>query len=86
MRFLADMGVAGGVVEWLRANEHDAVHLRERGLARLPDEQVLELAFAESRILLTFDLDFGEMCSRELSSLLRTSGTASGSCHLASAE
>ena len=29
MRFLADMGVAMRVVEWLRSQGHDAVHLRE---------------------------------------------------------
>jgi len=31
MRFLADMGVAIGVVNWLRQNGHDAKHLREEG-------------------------------------------------------
>jgi predicted nuclease of predicted toxin-antitoxin system len=29
MRFLADMGVSWQVVEWLRDNGHDAVHLRD---------------------------------------------------------
>jgi predicted nuclease of predicted toxin-antitoxin system len=31
MRFLADMGVSERVVEWLRTNGHDAVHLRDEG-------------------------------------------------------
>ena len=61
MRFLADMGVSGRVVEWLRAVGHDALHLREQGLHRLPDEAVFAKAAAEKRILLTFDLDFGEI-------------------------
>ena len=29
MRFLADMGVSSGVVEWLRNHGHDAKHLRD---------------------------------------------------------
>ena len=61
MRFLADMGVDVRVVEWLRGQGHDAVHLREEGLHRAPDEQVFAKALAEERIVLTFDLDFGEI-------------------------
>jgi predicted nuclease of predicted toxin-antitoxin system len=61
VRFLADMGVAQSVVEKLRAGGHDTVHLREQRLQRYADEQVLAKAEAEKRILLTFDLDFGEL-------------------------
>lgn len=61
MRFLADMGVSMRVVEWLRAEGHDAAHLREGGLQRLPNGDIFEKADAEKRILLTFDLDFGEI-------------------------
>jgi len=61
MRFLADMGVADRVVRWLRAEGHEAVHLREQNLHRLPDAAIFEKAYSEKRILLTFDLDFGEI-------------------------
>jgi predicted nuclease of predicted toxin-antitoxin system len=61
VRFLADAGVAGRVVEWLRERGHDAVHLREQHLQRLPDLEVFAKAAAEKRVLLTFDLDFGEI-------------------------
>ncbi len=61
MRFLADMGVPGGVVVKLRQGGHDAVHLREQGLQRLPDEEIFQKAVAENRVLLTFDLDFSEI-------------------------
>lgn len=61
MRFLADMGVSIRVVEWLRAEGHDAAHLREEGLQRLPNGDIFVKADAEGRILLTFDLDFGEI-------------------------
>ena len=61
MRFLADMGISPGIVLWLRVNEHDAVHLHEEGLGRLPDIEILEKARIENRIVLTHDLDFGEL-------------------------
>lgn len=61
MRFLADMGVSQRVVEWLRANGHDALHLRDEGLQRLPNGEIFQKAAREQRIVLTFDLDFGEI-------------------------
>jgi len=61
MRFLADMGVSIRVVEWLRSNGHDAKHLREEGLHRMPNGEIFTKAFHENRIIITFDLDFGEI-------------------------
>lgn len=61
MRFLADMGVSLQVVEWLRTQGHDAVHLRDEGLQRLPNGEIFQKAGTEQRIVLTFDLDFGEI-------------------------
>ena len=61
MRFLADMGVSLTTVEALRAANHDAVHLRDEGLIRLPDPDIVRKALAEGRIVLTFDLDFGDI-------------------------
>jgi predicted nuclease of predicted toxin-antitoxin system len=61
MRFLGDMGVSWRVIEWLRASDHDAVHLRDQGLQRLPNGDIFQKGVAEQRIVLTFDLDFGEI-------------------------
>jgi predicted nuclease of predicted toxin-antitoxin system len=61
MRFLADMGVAMRVVEWLREQGHNVAHLRDENLQRMPDLDVFRKAAIEGRILLTFDLDFGEI-------------------------
>jgi predicted nuclease of predicted toxin-antitoxin system len=61
MRFLADMGVSQQVVEWLRTKGHDAIHLRDEGLQRLPNGEIFQKAGREQRIVLTFDLDFGEI-------------------------
>ena len=49
------------IVQWLRDKGHDAIHLREQNLHRLPNGLIFEKAHTEKRILLTFDLDFGEI-------------------------
>ncbi|MEN6427020.1 MAG: DUF5615 family PIN-like protein [Phycisphaerales bacterium] len=61
MRFLADMGVAQRVVQWLRVEGHDVVHLRDEGLQRMPNGEIFKKAASEARVILTFDLDFGEI-------------------------
>jgi predicted nuclease of predicted toxin-antitoxin system len=61
MRFLLDMGVSRMIQLWLGSQEHDAVHLRELGLKRISDEEIFEKAAIENRIIMTWDLDFGEI-------------------------
>jgi len=61
MRFLADMGLARSTVAFLRAGGHDAVHLRDQGLQRLEDADIIEKARAEGRVILTHDLDFSRI-------------------------
>lgn len=61
MRFLADVGISISTAEMLRAFRHDVSHLSEQGLHRLPDDQILALARREDRVILTFDLDFGDL-------------------------
>lgn len=62
-RFLADMGVSSRIVDWLRQQGFDIVHLRDEGLQRLPDELIFQKAIQENRTVITFDLDFGEIAS-----------------------
>ena len=61
MRFLADMGISPRTVAFLRGLGHDAVHLEEQNLGRLPDSDILQKARDEDRVLLTHDLDFGQL-------------------------
>ncbi|MEN6349879.1 MAG: DUF5615 family PIN-like protein [Syntrophomonas sp.] len=67
-KFLADMGISQNTISWLKQQGYDAIHLRDEGLHRLPDSEVLNKACSEGRILLTMDLDFGYLVaiSREL--------------------
>jgi len=61
MRFLTDMGISPKTVSSLQSLGHDAVHLHDEGLDRLPDSAILQKARDEQRVLLTHDLDFGEL-------------------------
>ena len=63
MRFLADMGVDTRVVDWPRREGHDANHLREEALHRMPNGDIFTKAIVEDRVILTFDLDFGEIAA-----------------------
>jgi predicted nuclease of predicted toxin-antitoxin system len=61
MRFLADMGISQVVVAWLQAQGHEATHLRDEGLHRLENGEIVTKAFREPRVILTWDLDFTEI-------------------------
>lgn len=61
MRFLADMGISPQSVAFLQGLGQDAEHLHAQGLDRLDDSAILAKAREEGRILLTHDLDFGEL-------------------------
>ena len=64
MRFLVDECTGPAVAKWLRALDHDVFSVYEdvRGLS---DDEVIVLAYAENRILITNDKDFGEKIFRE---------------------
>lgn len=49
------------MVQFLRSKGHDVVHLLDQGLERLSDHDIFAKAIHEKRIVLTFDLDFGEI-------------------------
>lgn len=59
-RFLADENIPRRAVQALRNTGHDVLAIGEVAPGT-PDEQVLAMARSESRILLTFDRDVGEL-------------------------
>ena len=61
MRLLLDMGISVGVADVLRSHGCDVAHLQERGLDTLADPEILKLAIAEKRIIVTHDLDFTDL-------------------------
>lgn len=60
MKWLADENVPATSVRLLREAGWDVAHVREHH-AGISDAEVLALAVRESRALLTFDRDFGEL-------------------------
>ena len=69
MKFLADMGISPGAIAFLQRLGYDAIHLHEQGLDRLSDQEILTKARLEARIVLTHDLDFGELMAASGASL-----------------
>ena len=63
MRFLADECCDAGLVDALRNDGYDVLYAVE-SLCGATDEALLRRAFAESRILLTEDKDFGDLVYR----------------------
>jgi predicted nuclease of predicted toxin-antitoxin system len=61
MKFLIDNALSPRVADGLRAAGHDAIHLRDIGLAAASDEALFELAAVENRIIVSADTDFGTL-------------------------
>ena len=61
MRFLVDQDVYALSVEWLRELGHDVVTVKEIGMERAEDEELLSNAKENSRIFVTRDKDFGTL-------------------------
>lgn len=64
MRFLVDESTGPRVAAWLVSQGHDVVSIYDsaRGAA---DENIVQMAFTEDRILITNDKDFGEKVYRD---------------------
>ncbi len=61
MKFLANMGISPDSVAFLQSVGYRAIHLEQEGLGRLSDSQILAKAYAEGYVVLTHDLDFGDL-------------------------
>jgi predicted nuclease of predicted toxin-antitoxin system len=59
MRFLIDNALSPVVAEGLRQANHDAIHVRDLGLAAADDETIFEHADRDQRVIVSADTDFG---------------------------
>jgi len=64
MRFLVDECTGPAVARWLRQRQHDVFSVYEEARG-MDDDEIIQKAFAENRILITNDKDFGEKVYRE---------------------
>ena len=63
LKFLVDACVDVRLTHWLRSQGYAARHLREENLQKLPNGQIFIKAMAEDRVVITHDLDFGEIAA-----------------------
>jgi predicted nuclease of predicted toxin-antitoxin system len=61
MKFLLDMGISPTVGAFLKEQGYESVHLIDEGLDELEDSQILQKARLTHSVLLTHDLDFGDL-------------------------
>jgi predicted nuclease of predicted toxin-antitoxin system len=61
MKFLLDMPVSALLLDVLSKYGHEGVHASHIGKATATDEELLEIARKEDRIIITADLDFPQL-------------------------
>jgi len=66
MKFLLDMPVSFLLLDVLQAHGHVGVHAYQIGKDRAPDDELLEIARRENRVIITADLDFPRLMALSL--------------------
>lgn len=64
MRFLLDNNLSPKLAVALSRAGHDALHVRDIGLAGASDETIIGRARADERVLISADSDFGTLLAR----------------------
>jgi len=65
MRFMLDESAEVKIGAALETDEHDVKIVQRDFAVGLPDREILRLAYAEQRILITNDRDFGDLVFRQ---------------------
>ncbi len=60
LKILIEVGVGKAVENWLKNAGYDVLALRDID-PKMPDDEILDIAAREKRLLITMDKDFGEL-------------------------
>ena len=60
MKFLLDNMLSPWLAQRLRYIEYDAIHVRDIGMRRADDREVMRVATEQDRVLMTVDRDFAQ--------------------------
>jgi len=61
MKFLIDIGLSPKTVSFLQNIGYGATRINELGMARAKDKEILEYAAENDMVVITADLDFGDI-------------------------
>jgi len=61
MKFLVDMALSPKTVNFLRNLKYEAIRVNELGMSKSKDREILEYAAKNEMVLMTADLDFGNI-------------------------
>jgi len=61
MRSLLNMNLPGRLCNALEAAGHEAVHVRDLGMAESSDDEITRRAVRDDAVILTHDLDYGAL-------------------------
>jgi len=61
LKFLLNANISYETADFLNSLGHRAKTVAQFGLGKAEDEKIVEKAIEEERIIITFDLDFGEI-------------------------
>jgi len=64
MKFLTDVNASGALALWLIRKNHDVLKVSEKN-PRMTDDEILNWALSENRVIVTTDKDFEEMIWRQ---------------------
>lgn len=64
MRFLIDANLSPKIANLLKDKGHDAVHVLDINFHKATDQEIIELAVSEDRVIITSDHDFSRILSQ----------------------
>jgi predicted nuclease of predicted toxin-antitoxin system len=61
VKFLIDQNLSPRIAELLTKSGHDSLHVRDLQASNAPDHEIMNLAVAQGRVIVSADTDFGAL-------------------------